>query len=148
MPSLTAKDIFDLEATALPVAFDIVWCKFPYRQFGNAPGPVARPCLVRKPYTHVTRIEGKDYLVGYVDTIYGTKQIDKFVPPRGFLIENDDEKKVCGLKVDTVFDLKDHAILPWSPIYFSNENGKAIISGHFSEAMKLRLREQFKLLKP
>lgn len=101
---------------------------------------------MRKPFTQLTIIKGKEYTVGYVDTIYGTKQTDKFVPPQGFHVDDEEEKKLCGLKFDTVFDLLGHKILPWSPVYFSSEHGKPIIGGHFTEAMQLRLREQSKLL--
>jgi hypothetical protein len=91
-------------------------------------------------------IKGKSCTVGYVDVVYGTKQIDKFSPPRGFHVDDDAEKQACGLRVDTVFDLQDHTILPWSPVYFSIENGRPVIGGQFTAAMQIRLREQFKLL--
>ncbi|UIJ81811.1 hypothetical protein [Rhizobium leguminosarum] len=130
----------------MPVAFDVVWCKYPQLQHGQDPGPVARPCLVRKPYTHLTTIKGKEYTVGYVDVIYGTKWVDKFTPPQGFHVDDAAEKKACGLKVDTVFDLLDHEILPWSLTYFSNDNGRPTIGGRFTGAMQTRLKEQVKLL--
>jgi len=91
-------------------------------------------------------IKGQEYTVGYIDTVYGTKQIDKFVPPQGFHVDNEDEKMRCGLKFDTAFNLLDHMILPWSPVYFSSEIGKPIIGGHFTDAMQIRLRGQIRLL--
>ncbi|WP_395517448.1 hypothetical protein [Pseudorhizobium flavum] len=78
--------------------------------------------------------------------IYGTKQIDKFDPPQGFHVNDTEEKNVCGLSVDTVFDLSDTQTLPWSPIYFTSSNGKPIIAGRFTDPMKARLREQYALL--
>lgn len=146
MPDLHPADVFDLEATALPVAFDIVWCRYPYRDEGKGPGPVARPCLVRRAFTHQTIIQGVAYQVGYVSVVYGTKQVDKFVPPRGFHVEEGEEKKACGLAVDTVFDLQGQMTLPWSPVYFSNIDGKPIIGGCFTDQMKARLRQQVLLL--
>ncbi|MGO6984312.1 hypothetical protein [Rhizobium leguminosarum] len=77
--------------------------------------------------------------------IYGTKWIDKFAPPQGFHVDEAEEKKACGLAMDTVFDLLDHEILPWSISYFSNDNGKPIIGGRFTEPMQVRLREQARL---
>lgn len=144
MPDLGPDDIFDLETTALPVAFDIIWCHFPYRQQGLEPGPVARPCLVRRVYRRDTLIKGVRHAVGYVVVIYGTKQIDKFNPPRGLHVDDAEEKRACGLSVDTVFDLSDHLTLPWSPRYFSNAKGRPTISGHFTDAMKERLKAQYK----
>lgn len=107
---------------------------------------MARPCLVRRAFTHQTIIQGVAHKVGYVSLVYGTKQIDKFVPPRGFHVEEGEEKKACGLVVDTVFDLQDQMILPWSPVYFSNTDGRPIIAGCFTDPMKVRLRQQVLLL--
>lgn len=81
-------------------------------------------------------------MIGYVDVVYGTKQIDKFLPPRGFHVYEDAEKKACGLTFDTAFDLSDHLLLPWSPVYFSSEKSRPIIGGHFTDDMQRRLREQ------
>ena len=91
-------------------------------------------------------IKGTEYNVGYIDVVYGTKQIDKQSPPRGFHVDDSAEKTACGLTFDTMFDLMDHMILPWSPAYFSSENGKPIVGGRFTSPMQLRLQEQFKLL--
>ncbi|SIP91876.1 hypothetical protein SAMN05880582_10116 [Rhizobium sp. RU20A] len=85
-------------------------------------------------------------MVGYVDVVHGTKQIDKFPPPRGFHVEDAAEKAVCGLTVDTVFDLGDHRILPWSPHYFSTQSRRGPVGGRMTEAMQARLRAQALLL--
>ncbi|UWU25451.1 hypothetical protein N2601_31170 (plasmid) [Rhizobium sp. CB3060] len=108
---------------------------------------MARPCLVRQSFVSSTKIKGKDYDVGYVDVFFGTKQIDKYDPPQGFHIDDNDEKNAGGLKFDTVFDLLDHEILPWSPAYFSDGKGKAIVAGHFTDAMIARLKAQAQVLK-
>jgi hypothetical protein len=91
-------------------------------------------------------IQGVAYQVGYVSLIYGTKQVDKFVPPRGFHVDEGEEKKAFGLAVDAVFDLQEQMTLPWSPVYFSNIDGKPIIGGYFTHPMKERLRQQVLLL--
>lgn len=79
--------------------------------------------------------------------VYGTKQIDKFDPPQGFHVSDIAEKQACGLTVDTVFDLQDNMILPWSPIYFSNQHNRPIIGGRLTVAMQARLKEQAAQLK-
>lgn len=81
-------------------------------------------------------------MIGYVDVVYGTKQIDKLLPPQGFHVYEDAEKRACGLTFDTAFDLHDHMLLPWSPVYFSSEKGRPIIGGHFTIHMQERLKEQ------
>lgn len=103
---------------------------------------------MRQSLTHLTTIHGKPYRVGYVDVVYGTKQIDRFPPPRGFLVDEESEKQLCGLTVDTVFDLGDHQVLPWSPHYFPLRRGKSLITGRFSDAMQQRLRHQARELTP
>lgn len=141
MPNLTLADIFDIKATNLPANFDIVWCFYPYDKDEKDPGPVARPCIVRQVQVKETIIQGSFHPVGFVNVIYGTKQIDKFVPPQGFHVDNEKEKADCGLSEDTVFDLLDNITLPWSPIYFSTKNGTPV-SGALTVEMRGRLTEQ------
>lgn len=131
----------------MPTAFDVVWCKFPYRQHGTGPGPVARPCLVRQSFISDVQINGKQYPVGWIEVVYGTKQIDKFAAPRGLHVDSEDEKKACGLTEDTVFDLQESLKLPWSPVYFSSDGGKPTVSGRFTDAMIRRVREQYEAQK-
>ena len=138
---LTADDVFDLQVVNLPGIFDVVWCHYPYNKATKAPGPDARPCIVRQSFTRATQIKGENHTVGYVEVIYGTKQVDKFHPPRGFHVDDVEEKSLCGLYEDTVFDLTDRIILPWSPIYFSTKKG-APVSGTLNEDMRARLIDQ------
>lgn len=102
---------------------------------------------MRRSFISDVRISGKEFSVAWIELIYGTKQIDKFDPPRGLHVDNVDEKKACGLTEDTVFDLQDSMKLPWSPVYFSSDGSKPIVSGRITEAMKTRLKEQYAALK-
>jgi hypothetical protein len=102
---------------------------------------------VRQSFIGDVQINGKQHSIGWIEVVYGTKQIDKFDPPRGLHVDRVDEKKACGLTEDTVFDLQDSIKLPWSPIYFSSNGGRPIVSGRFTDAMKARLREQYTALK-
>jgi hypothetical protein len=53
-------------------------------------------------------------LTGRIEVVYGTKQIDKFPPPRGFHVETEEEKRELGLINDVMRRLPIQ--LPYSEI--------------------------------
>jgi hypothetical protein len=96
---------------ALPQAGDIVWCRFPQREFPG-PGPKPRPALV----VDVGRLRDQPA----VEVIYGTSQKLDHLYPGEFAItfEDGDAFAVSGLSYPTKFDTARRIFLPYSDAWF------------------------------
>ena len=87
----------------LPDPGDIVWCKFPRREDRGAPGPVARPVLVRESYVLAEDASGLTY--GSVMVSYGTGETDARPGVPCFVIRSWARARQIGLHKPTLFAL-------------------------------------------
>lgn len=97
--------------TALPVPYEIVWCRFPHHDtFGN-PGPYPRPALVRNT---ATLPDGS----AQVEVVYGTTNLKLQKRPFDLFVTKMSEMDACGLFNATRFDLDCVIWLPWNDQWF------------------------------
>ncbi|TBX74481.1 hypothetical protein E0I74_26980 [Rhizobium laguerreae] len=143
MSAIAFDDYYDVAAVGVPAAFSIVWCRFPYEERPGEPGKDLRPCLVRKSYTAEIEVDGKKLLTGLIDTVYGTKQIDKFPPPRGFHIERKEDKQELGLVYDTVFQLDNVLKLAWTRSYFGPDKSGKLYDKRLNQRLQVALKAQW-----
>ncbi|OLP58863.1 hypothetical protein BJF93_22780 [Xaviernesmea oryzae] len=143
MPAPKYGDYCDVAAVGLPAAFSIVWCRFPYEEHPDEPGKDLRPCLVRQSFTTEIDVGGKTLLIGLIDTVYGTKQIDRFPPPRGFHIDREEDKRALGLVYDTVFQLDNVVRLAWTRSYFGPDKSGMLFGKQLSRQLQEALRSQW-----
>lgn len=94
---------------SLPVAFDIVFCRFPYDEAPDEPGPIQHPTIVRQPLVDE---DGNPH----VRVIYGTSQ-DLLIRGHQYFILQTDWKR-CGLSKPTRFCIDREARLPWAQEFF------------------------------
>lgn len=98
----------------LPQPFDVVWCRFPYRESPDLPADVSHPALVRQ---SLIDNEGRPW----VRLIYGTSKVERKgseyfdVPP--------DAGRQCGLRKPTRFNLDRELRLPWAEEFFETASG-------------------------
>jgi hypothetical protein len=136
-------EYYDIEAVGLPTAFCIVWCWFPHEERPDEPGPTLRPGIVRRAQKMEIEVEGKRLLVGRIEVVYGTKQIDKFPPPRGFHVDTDEEKRALGLINDTVFQLDNVRTLMWTRRFFGPDKNGKLIDKSLNSEMRHRIHAQW-----
>lgn len=119
-----------LDIDELPEPGDLLWCKWPQREAPGAPGPVARPVLVRESAIHEDRVTGRHF--GALTVSYGTGTIkphhigfDLIIGPHSRAIE-------LGLHKMTRFalDLRNRKTLIWCSEYFVPNNYLAVRSIH------------------
>lgn len=143
MAEIPLDEFYDVEAVGLPAAFCIVWCWFPREEDPGEPGPVLRPGLIRHAQRAVIEVEGQKVLTGRVQVLYGTKQIDRFPPPRGFHIESEEDKRELGLIEETVFQLDNVQTLLWTKRYFGPDKSGKLINKRMNTEMQHRLKHQW-----
>ena len=100
--------------THTPIAGEIVWCRYPYREAPGSPGRKVRPALI----LNLILSREKDYLVRVA---YGTSRrwMATDAPERPRLeITDPDEYRPAGLKRPTIFLLDRTAPLPWREDWF------------------------------
>lgn len=139
----SADAFYDVEAVGIPAAFSIVWCRFPLDERPDEPGRTLRPCLVRASYTAEAMFDGRRRVIGLIDTVYGTKQVDKFPPPGGFHIDREEDKRELGLIHDTVFNLDKVLRLAWTKTYFGPGKSGALFDARLNRRLREALRAQW-----
>jgi hypothetical protein len=143
LPDIPFGEYYDVRAVGLPAAFCIFWWWFPPEEKPDEPGPVLRPGIVRRAQKAEIEVEGKRLLAGRIEVVYGTRQIDKFPPPRGFHVEREEEKRELGLIDDTVFQLDNVRSLLWTRRYFGPDKSGKLINKSLSMEMRKRLHAQW-----
>ena len=115
-----------------PTALDIVWCRFPFIEDPNNPGPKPRPGLVR-------RVLRKDQHI-YVEVSFGTSNPKRY-SERDLYIANFNDMAECGLPQATLFLLDRTVILPWAEEWFSKcEDGSGPVIGQLNATCREYLR--------
>jgi hypothetical protein len=94
---------------SLPVAFDIVWCRYPYDESPDEPGPIQHPTIVRQPLFDE---DGNPH----VRVIYGTSQEPLIRGAEFFTVATDLRRS--GLSKPTRFCIDREARVPWAEEYF------------------------------
>ena len=94
---------------SLPVAFDVVWCHFPYAEAPDEPAPVQHPTIVRQPLFDE---DGNPF----VRVIYGTSQEPLIRGNEFFTVST--ELRRSGLSRPTRFCIDRQADVPWAEEYF------------------------------
>ncbi|WP_143051854.1 hypothetical protein [Sphingomonas palmae] len=126
--------------STLPAPTSIVWCRFPYVEDVDKPGPKPRPAIVKRasadqdgnPWVHVA---------------YGTTQKLFLTGLTNFTVSNVADMDACGLWCATRFRLDRVALVPWADEFFSDAPGRASpVMGRLSEHQVQLLRYQSALL--
>jgi hypothetical protein len=133
---------YDLKT--LPDVHAIVWCKWPQREDKLAPGPIARPVLVRETRVMMT-LDGQEYGALLVSYASG-EGIDDASRRVDLVIESRLEITSAGLHKPTRFSLNpaDRKLLPWCEEYFvapEYVQNTHIVAGKLTDAQLQRMRE-------
>jgi len=123
----------------------VVWCRWPHRAGGLAPGPHVRPVLVlgRKRFIHQpTATEYDDLIIQY-----GTGSFED-VDLTANLCIGKAECKALGLHKPTLFkiDVGNRRRLPWCTEYFVPQEyvrDQNVVAGSLNPGQWLRLRSCF-----
>ena len=94
-----------------PASCDIVWCRFPYMENPDQPGPEPHPGLIRQAFADQ---DGKPW----VEVVYGTSVDPNRTGNKYFTVSKVSELDAAGLKFATRFCLGRSMQLPWSEEYF------------------------------
>lgn len=121
----------------LPKIHDVIWCKIPFRETPDVPGP-HHPCVVRS-------IERYDPLgQAIIHVTRGTSKLKKELrADYDLIIERPEELEVCGLEEPTRFDLDDaQNLVPcdWSSDFFPDPNPVGRLNLNCIRRMENRLR--------
>ncbi len=123
-----------------PAPCSIAWCRFPYVEEQDKPGPKPHPCIVK-------RVSGDQHGNPWLHVAYGTS---KDVFRRGiehFTVSNMAEMDLCGLWMATRFRLDRVALVPWAEEFFINPPGRSSpVMGRLSDHAVSLLRYQGGLL--
>lgn len=112
-----------LPITTIPTALDVVWCRFPFTEIPDQPGPKERPALVRS----VKRT--KDGFI-YVEVCYGTSKLNQS-SGCDLYVGNMREMALAGLPQATAFQLNRCVTLPWAEDFFATRAGhQTPVVGH------------------
>lgn len=126
---------------SLPRALDIVWCRFPTREYPSGPGPKSRPALVRSVYLNRAHTRAR------VAVTYGTSNQKLDTRPLDLLLANATDLAEMGLPQATRFDLDAAVVLPWCEEFFVPRAGQSSpIIGHLNFAAVSQL-ETLKVLR-
>lgn len=126
--------------STLPAPCSIVWCRFPYVEDVDLPGPKKRPCIVKRasadqdgnPWVHIA---------------YGTTKRVFLTDLDNFTVSNVAEMDACGLWCATRFRLDRVALVPWANEFFADAPGRTSpVMGRLSEHGVTLLRYQASLI--
>jgi hypothetical protein len=110
-----------LPSEPTPTALDIVWCRFPYEELPDQPGPKPRPALVRS-------VRRKNNKLA-VEVAYGTSNMSRY-GRRILYVCNLRDMMAAQLPQATAFDLDRRLVLPWAEEFFSGRQpGQSPIIG-------------------
>ncbi|HEX7858547.1 MAG TPA: hypothetical protein VF503_33090 [Sphingobium sp.] len=119
-----------------PAPCSIVWCRFPYVEEQDKPGPKSRPGIVK-------RVSGDQDGNPWVHVAYGTTKSVFRHGLENFTISNVSEMDICGLWCATRFRLDRVALLPWCSEFFKDAPGRqSPVMGRLSEHGVSLLRYQ------
>lgn len=117
-----------------------MWCRFPYLEDDDRPGPKLRPAIVKRAWADQ---DGSPW----IEIAYGTtrevfrKSLDDFT------VSNLAEMDACGLYCATRFRLDRVAKVPWADEFFRDAPGRASpVMGRLSEHAVTLLRYQAALM--
>ncbi|MEA3047735.1 MAG: hypothetical protein QOJ53_2067 [Sphingomonadales bacterium] len=126
-------------AETLPSRFDIVKCRFPYRQKPDEPGPKERPGLVFD--AGVNPADGHPYVFVH----YGSGRNFDDMNPFQFVVGNYRDIGYSGLDYQTRFDLLTNVQLPWCAEFIA-ETAKGLVLGRLPDRVIARLKMHGKVL--
>ncbi|MGD9913864.1 MAG: hypothetical protein AB7S80_07270 [Rhizobiaceae bacterium] len=131
----------------LPEPGDLVWCKFPLRETPGAPGPIARPTLVRA--TAILENPETGNLYGAVEVSYGTGTFVAAECPDDLLITSREAYQRMGLHKPTriALDPANRKNLIWCEEYFVPQNyvrDSGVIAGRLGPDEIEQMRECLK----
>lgn len=126
--------------STLPAPCSIVWCRFPYVEEQDRPGPKHRPAIVRRASADQ---DGNPW----VQIAYGTsKNVIREADLDNFTVSNVMEMDACGLFCATRFRLDRVAEVPWAEEFFGNAPGRTSpVMGRLSDHAISLLRYQASL---
>ena len=101
-----------------PAPYDIVWCRFPYEESPDQPGPVPHPGLIRQAFVDQ---DGKPW----AEVVYGTSKDPNRDGFEYFTVSKVSEMDACNLKYATRFCFKTCMQLPWAEEFFQPLQGQA-----------------------
>ena len=123
-----------------PAPYDTVWCRFPYNEAPNQPGPVPHPGLIRQAFADQ---DGNPW----VRVVYGTSVEPFRTGNQYFSVAKLVDMDMCGLKCATRFCLARTSEVPYCVEYFPSAPGKETpILGHMSEHLQRILQIQISYL--
>ncbi len=100
-----------------PAPYDIVWCRFPYEEAPDKPGPEPHPGLIRQAFADQN---GNPW----VEVVFGTSKDPLRSGNEYFTISKVSEMNACNLKYATRFCFRKCMQLPWSEEYFEALRGQ------------------------
>lgn len=126
--------------STLPAPCSIVWCRFPYVEEVDKPGPKKRPGIIK-------RASADESGNPWVHVAYGTTKRVFLGGLENFTVSNVGEMDACGLFCATRFRLDRVAILPWCDEFFADApGGISPVMGKLSEHGVSLLRYQSGLI--
>ena len=136
------------DATAAPSVYDIVWCKWPYRERPDIPGPVARCVLILDVRLMIDAHDETEWAAVTVAYGTGAEHVEAADLTNNLLIP-DTECRARGLHKATVFklDVRNRKRLPWAEDYFVTQGyvrSQKLIAGSLNEQQQATFHECFK----
>jgi hypothetical protein len=99
--------------STLPAPCSIVWCRFPYVEDVDKPGPKSRPAIIKRAFADQ---DGQPW----VQLAYGTTKEVFRSSLDDFTVANLAEMDACGLFCATRFRLDRVATVPWADEFFKD----------------------------
>lgn len=103
--------------STLPAPCSIVWCRFPYVEDADKPGPKSRPAIVKRAYADQDGQPWMRIAYGTTKDVFRTSLSD-------FTVSNLAEMDACGLYCATRFRLDRVALVPWADEFFRDAPGR------------------------
>lgn len=138
MPGKLSWDFFPFSTVPAPTS--IVWCRFPYVEEVDRPGPKSRPAIVK-------RASADQDNNPWVHVAYGTSKAVFRSGMNHFIVANMADMDACGLYCATRFRLDRVALLPWASEFFTDAPGRqSPVMGKLSDHQVRLLRHQSTML--
>lgn len=94
-----------------------MWCRFPYEEAPNTPGPVPHPGLVKQAFADQ---DGNPW----AEIVYGTSKDPNRAGFQYFTVSKVSEMDACNLKYATRFCFQKCMQLPWAMEFFEPLRGQ------------------------